>query len=173
MTENKIEKRICPVCGWRERRANCVLGVECRKKFDDQIAVTLAEGKTVDIFDYAKTNGNLTLERLNAELRRAEVLRQESDKILWTRAKKQLQESINSSNVYITKGIYKEAITKIYRQLCEQDEEHKRLSRKAYALKMAVEDLEVYLRELLEIRDRAQSMRVQLRREKEVAVVAV
>jgi hypothetical protein len=172
--QNSSEREeTCPVCGWSERRKDCILGSKCRREYDREVIEALATGTkaVVDIFDHAETKGKETLERLRTEHGRAEVLKQESNKRLLSQAGNQLNANLESQPEIFstTEGILEEAKRRIYQNLVKKDEDHQKLCRRAYGLKKATESLGLFLRELPEKRKECQDRR---KEEQETASVA-
>jgi hypothetical protein len=162
----------CPGCGWSQRRSDCILCRECRRKHDEENIQALAVGGNfVDIFDHAEMTGRATLERLRGEHKRAEVLRQESSKALLERAENQLNANLaKQPGVRLTEGILYEAKKRIHQGLVDEDEDHRKVCRKAHGLKRAIESLELFLKELPEKREECKAR--QEEEEKEAANVA-
>ena len=148
MTRKQNTLRTCPICGWTERRSDCVLGKECRQKYDVVAATAIATGgQAVDIFDFAETEGRKTLEQLNEKLQKTEEETREIRRALWNRAEIQLKANLagQSETFRMTEGIYHRAKVQIFRNLYTKDQEYQRLSRKARGIKKAIECLQHHL----------------------------
>jgi len=138
----------CPISGLRERRSDCVLGRNSRKRYDEAIIEALESGGQVtDMFVLAETKGTETLERLREELREANAEKQRMRDIFWNRADIQLQANIASqtSTFHMTKGVRHQAKVQIFRNLYHKDQKYQTLSTKAHGIEKAIESLQHYL----------------------------
>lgn len=138
----------CPISGLRERRSDCVLGRESRKKYDEKAAKVLASGGQItDMFDLAKTEGRKTLERLQEELQGIKAEKDKMRQTFWNRAGIQLQANLakQNSTFHMTEGIRHQAKVQIFRNLYNEDEVYQALSTKAHGIEKAIESLQKYL----------------------------
>ncbi len=138
----------CPISGLRERRSDCVLGRESRKKYNETIEQALASGgQIIDMFVLAETEGEKTLEQLKEKWHEVATEKTNRHKFLFNRAKTQLQANLSSqkSTYHITDGIRHRAKMQIFEKMRIEDEECQKLSRKIHGLKKAVGSLQKYL----------------------------
>lgn len=138
----------CPISGLRERRSDCVLGRESRKKYDEATTEALASGgQIIDMFVFAETEGRKTLERLKERWQEAETEKTNRHNSLFNQAEIQLKANLSSQkNTYhVTDGIRHRAKIQIFKKMRDADKEYQKLSRKAHGRKKAVESLQKYL----------------------------
>jgi len=157
-------RETCPVCTRRTRKPEHPLCGKCNVKFIEEQAERLAEGGEIrDRLEYAMEQAEISLQELQQELELLEAGLQEVQQPLWQEAYESVRQSLREQGIFVDKAALKTFVGKKFGVLWEQkaSDEQKKLARRAFGLKKAIESLKRFLASAHETRHRRQQARTE------------
>lgn len=163
MTRNN-NKETCPCCGYRTRYPEHPLCPYGNSEYVKIAETAKQNGQKIILtrIDYAKQKGVVTLERLRSELAVAQRQEQEKQQPFWNKAHTDVRASVRTEmiemankvllyqraeipQIGISRDEYNKKVGVRFNELWNADEDNKKLSRKVYGLRKAVESLKKLL----------------------------
>ena len=141
-------RETCPACKRRTRWPEHPLCPSCNKRFINEQAERLAEGGEIrDRLEYAIEQAEISLQELQQELELLEAGLQEVQQPLWQEAYESVRQSLREQGIFVDKAALKTFVGKKFGVLWEQkaSDEQKKLARRAFGLKKAIESLKRFL----------------------------
>ncbi len=136
---------ICPVTGERERRPDCVLGWKGRNAYEAAKSEAMANGESLDIFNFAASEGAQTIARLGREAQRKH--REEDNRLEQIRgyAETQVAEELRAKRTMYFADERNEKVDNLAAKLAAADQPTRKIQERAKKLERKIQLLQTYL----------------------------
>jgi len=148
---------ICPVCGNRSRKSECILCIVCRKKFDEQVdrsAQALIDGDfesvvaMPDIFQHVLDYSLHTVNSQRNRLAEAEAQLQAEEERIFSSVKNTIQSRLLKGGVNPGQEVVQRAVSCQVQKIKDQDEKYKAAYGRVFGLTRGFENLRDLVREV-------------------------